>query len=227
MCQVIGQVWREVVGCRNWPVMRVPLFIALRRNGTRVSTQALSTHISSLSLLLVQTHEARWKAAVPEQLTGTHVYLNIAKSGCLFHCFPSGLGLVCQQMVWGWSVNKWCGAGLSTSGVGAGLSTSGVGLVRQQAVWVGLSTSGVGLVYQAAKWSPLTEREELIRRVFQSSDNFFSIRCGINVLVCLRSYRSFLTRGKVGDIKLCVSMGISAWNDAEISFCICVVNHSL
>ena len=30
--QVIGQVWREVVGCRNWPVMRVPLFIALRRN---------------------------------------------------------------------------------------------------------------------------------------------------------------------------------------------------
>ena len=33
MSQVIGQVWREVVGCRNWPVMRVPQFIALRRNG--------------------------------------------------------------------------------------------------------------------------------------------------------------------------------------------------
>ena len=32
MSQVIGQVWREVVGCRNWPVMRVPQFIALRRN---------------------------------------------------------------------------------------------------------------------------------------------------------------------------------------------------
>ena len=32
MSRVIGQVWREVVGCRNWPVMRVPLFIALRRN---------------------------------------------------------------------------------------------------------------------------------------------------------------------------------------------------
>ena len=32
MSQVIGQLWREVVGCRNWPVMRVPLFIALRRN---------------------------------------------------------------------------------------------------------------------------------------------------------------------------------------------------
>ena len=32
MFQVIGQVWREVVGCRNWLVMRVPHFIALRRN---------------------------------------------------------------------------------------------------------------------------------------------------------------------------------------------------
>ena len=33
MSQVIGQVWREVVGCRYWPVMRVPQFIAPRRNG--------------------------------------------------------------------------------------------------------------------------------------------------------------------------------------------------
>ena len=32
MSQVIGQVTREVVGCRNWPVMRVPQFLALRRN---------------------------------------------------------------------------------------------------------------------------------------------------------------------------------------------------
>ena len=32
MSQVIGQVWREVVGCPNWPVMRVPQFIALQRN---------------------------------------------------------------------------------------------------------------------------------------------------------------------------------------------------
>ena len=31
MSQVIGQVWGEVVGCRNWPVIRVPQFIALRR----------------------------------------------------------------------------------------------------------------------------------------------------------------------------------------------------
>ena len=38
MSQVIGQVWREVVGCRNWPVMRVPQFIALRRNGRLVMT---------------------------------------------------------------------------------------------------------------------------------------------------------------------------------------------
>ena len=35
--------------------------------------------ISSLSLLLVQTHAARWKAATPEQLTGVaHLYLDIA-----------------------------------------------------------------------------------------------------------------------------------------------------
>ena len=32
MSRVIGQVWSGVVGCRNWPVMRVPHFIALRRN---------------------------------------------------------------------------------------------------------------------------------------------------------------------------------------------------
>ena len=30
MSQLIGQVWREVVGC-NWPVIRVPQFIALRK----------------------------------------------------------------------------------------------------------------------------------------------------------------------------------------------------
>ena len=32
MSQVIDQVWRKVVGCSNWPVMRVPQFKALRRN---------------------------------------------------------------------------------------------------------------------------------------------------------------------------------------------------
>ena len=37
MSQVIGQVWREVVGCRNWPVMRVPQFIALQRNEASLS----------------------------------------------------------------------------------------------------------------------------------------------------------------------------------------------
>ena len=34
--------------------------------------------ISSLSLLLVQTQAARWKAATPDQLTGAHLYLDIA-----------------------------------------------------------------------------------------------------------------------------------------------------
>ena len=45
---------------------------------TNTGTQALSAPISSLSLLLVQTQAARWKAATPDQLTGTHLYLNIA-----------------------------------------------------------------------------------------------------------------------------------------------------
>ena len=31
-----------------------------------------------LSLLLVQTQAARWKAATPDQLTGAHLYLDIA-----------------------------------------------------------------------------------------------------------------------------------------------------
>ena len=52
-----------------------------------VSTQALSAPISSLSLLLVQTQVARWKAATTEQLTGAHLYIDIAKSGYLFHGF--------------------------------------------------------------------------------------------------------------------------------------------
>ena len=34
--------------------------------------------ISSLSLLLVQTQAAKWKEATPEQLTGAHLYLDIA-----------------------------------------------------------------------------------------------------------------------------------------------------
>ena len=53
--------------------------------GTNVSTQALSAPISSLSLLLVQTQAAKWKAATPEQLTGAHLYLDITESGYLFH----------------------------------------------------------------------------------------------------------------------------------------------
>ena len=46
---------------------------------------------SSLSLLLVQTREARWKAAAPEQLTGAHLYLDIAKSDYLFHGHSGGM----------------------------------------------------------------------------------------------------------------------------------------
>ena len=50
-----------------------------------MSTQALSAPISSLSLLRVQTQAARWKATTPQQLTSAHLYLDIAKSGYLFH----------------------------------------------------------------------------------------------------------------------------------------------
>ena len=50
-----------------------------------MSTQALSAPISSLSLLLVQTQVARWKAATLEQLTGTHLCIDISKSGYLCH----------------------------------------------------------------------------------------------------------------------------------------------
>ena len=50
-----------------------------------MSTQAFSAPINSLSLLLVQTQAERWKAAAAEQLTGVHLYLDIATSGYLFH----------------------------------------------------------------------------------------------------------------------------------------------
>ena len=50
MSQVIGQVWREVVGCRNWPVMRVPQFIAILKNGSQdvcmhIDVQAWVVHL--------------------------------------------------------------------------------------------------------------------------------------------------------------------------------------
>ena len=64
-----------------------------------MSTQAISAPISSLSLLLVQTQASRWKVATPEQLTCAHLYLDIAKSGYLFHGNSSGMGLqiTCKQ----------------------------------------------------------------------------------------------------------------------------------
>ena len=58
--------------------------------GEWVSTQVLSAPISSLSLLLLQTQAARWKASVPEQLTGAHMYLKIGKSDYPFHGYSSG-----------------------------------------------------------------------------------------------------------------------------------------
>ena len=57
--------------------------------------------ISSLSLMLVQTQAARWKAATAEQLTGAHLYLDIAKSGYLFHAIRNVIGPVRNNN------NKW------------------------------------------------------------------------------------------------------------------------
>ena len=53
MSQVIGQVWREVVGCRNWPVMQVPQFIALRRNVPLQRTSNAETVSMSWCLLWI------------------------------------------------------------------------------------------------------------------------------------------------------------------------------
>ena len=50
-----------------------------------MSTQALSAPISSL-LLLLQIQAARWKAATPDQLTGAHLYLDIAWVRLPFSC---------------------------------------------------------------------------------------------------------------------------------------------
>ena len=47
--------------------------------------------ISSLSLLLVQTQAARWKAATPEQLTGAHLYIDYSQvrlpPSCSWECY--------------------------------------------------------------------------------------------------------------------------------------------
>ena len=63
-----------------------------------MSTQALAASISSLSLLLVQTQAARWKAATPDQLTGAHLYLDIAyvrlPLSCNWECYITSLTIV-------------------------------------------------------------------------------------------------------------------------------------
>ena len=50
-------------------------------------------------MLLVQTQAARSKAATTEQLTGAHLYLDIAKSGYHFHGFSGGMSLKCDALV--------------------------------------------------------------------------------------------------------------------------------
>ena len=70
MSQVIGQVWREVVGCRNWPVMRVPQFIALQRNELKLyirdserirgGRQRMFIHWNCSIRDIMRSHISRW-----------------------------------------------------------------------------------------------------------------------------------------------------------------------
>ena len=52
-------------------------------------------------MLLVQTQGARWKAAALEQLTGAHLYLDIAKSGYPFHGSTGGMSET--TCLWAWN----------------------------------------------------------------------------------------------------------------------------
>ena len=63
-----------------------------------MSTKVFSAPINPLSLLLVQTQAARWKAAGPEQLTG--VPRDVAKSGYLLHGFSGGMIGMCCRYYW-------------------------------------------------------------------------------------------------------------------------------
>ena len=69
-----------------------------------MNTQALSAPISPLSLLLVQTQAARWKAAGPEQLTGAHLYIDIAKSGYLCHAVGNVMRIATKHKHWNGNV---------------------------------------------------------------------------------------------------------------------------
>ena len=73
-----------------------------------MSTQSLSAPTSSLSLLLVQTQAARWKAATLDQLTGAHLYLSQVTSfmqlGMLWVKQFSG-SLVNEDLKFGWIKN--------------------------------------------------------------------------------------------------------------------------
>ena len=63
--------------------------------------------ISSYQLLITAActnTAARWKADAPEQLTGAHLYLDIAKSGYLFHGYAGGMKVWLAVPLW----VSWC-----------------------------------------------------------------------------------------------------------------------
>ena len=55
--------------------------------------------IGSLSLALVQTLVARWKAVNSEQLPGAHLYIDMANSGYLHHGDSGGMDLTCWATI--------------------------------------------------------------------------------------------------------------------------------
>ena len=66
--------------------------------------------------------------------------------------------------------------------------------------WDGSSTGHVGR--QACRTIPTDRKIRLVCHVFHSSDNPFDARYKTKILVCVRSYRPFLTHGVGKGIEL-------------------------
>ena len=50
-------------------------------------------------MLRVQTQATKRKAVAPEQLIGAHLYLDIARSGYLFHGYSAGIMLYARSHI--------------------------------------------------------------------------------------------------------------------------------
>ena len=122
MSQAIGQVWREVVGCRKWPVMRVSQFIALRRYVISLVLQIrpsltticwffppISPGFPYQSLLIWWVFTicnfflSLWlQSLLPKSTCGMSLY------NALLSFFPSGRKVSYQYLHVGWSYTMLC-----------------------------------------------------------------------------------------------------------------------